>query len=164
MAIHRHRNQTLLDEIGNLGGLPPYVFTSGADEADLRTWSAVHGLRDGADAPIDPAGTVGVSFATLRASPNGTLFARRVTLSNAGTVTGVGPEESIIKAGTAVFQAVVGGLAPKGAAKVGESDDFFVRTPQGVRQRDDFTAVSESPFMKPSGDAENVELKPESGE
>jgi hypothetical protein len=161
--IHRHRNQELLNRLGNLEGKEPYQLLDDGEAADLRTWSRAEGLKDALGESLDAGDTAGLALAVLRASPAGTIYGRRLVFDAAGGLAAVGPEQPIAKAGSSVFQPVEGGVAPKGSAKVGEQDHFFTRTALGVQARTDFQPDAETPVMRVAEDGEDVEIKPDSG-
>lgn len=165
MAVHEHRNQELLDAIGIEDGLAPYQLSGSGETPDTRTWSVTAGIKDAAGNPIDAAGTSGVSFRFIRASGLGMIFARPITVDKVGCIVAVGPEVAVTKAGSSVFETTAGGVTGRKSAKIGDADEFFVRTHKGLQARKDFLPESETPFMRPTGEdgALDVELKPGSG-
>ncbi len=161
MAIHHHKNQALLNVVGQEDDRQPFELAGAGETADLRRWSRAGGLADGVGNAIDPGDTGGVAFSLVRASALGMIFARSITLDRAGTVVAVGPETAIVKTSLALFEPVAGGIAGRKAAKVGDQDDFFQRTTKGLQARDDFTPESETAYMRATDDGRDVELKPE---
>lgn len=161
MALHRHKNQAVLDRIGNVDALPPYSLDSDSESADLRTWSVLDGLRDGVGNPLDPGGTAGVAFAPVRVTAGGAIYARRIAIDSTGMLAAVGAEQAVFKAGSAVFQATGDGFTPRASAPAGAVDDFFERTPNGLRARTDFAPDAETEFMRATADTLDVEVKPD---